>query len=99
MKKISLFALALSTSLAMFAQNNQNVTPMADKVYFGIKGGVNLAEFRVHDYPTHLGTEMKTSMHGGFLVNIPVAGSFHVQPELIYSGEGSKLTETTALGS
>ncbi len=99
MKKISLLALAITTSLAMYAQDNQMTTPMANKTYFGIKGGVNLATFRKENYPTHLGTNMKTTWHGGLFANIPLGGIIHLQPELLYSAEGSKLTETLAAGN
>jgi len=38
-------------------------------------------------------------MGGGFLVNIPVGtGGMAVQPELMYNGQGGKLTETSTLG-
>lgn len=95
MKKISLFALALSASLALFAQDNTMTTPMARKVYWGLTAGVNLAEFRTHGYATKPDVNMKTSLHGGFLVNIPLASKLYLQPELIYSGQGSKITTTT----
>lgn len=94
MKKISLFALALVSSLAMFAQDNNNrmTTPMAKKVYWGVKAGVNLAEFRVDNVSPEPDLNMKTSINGGFLVNIPLKNKLYFQPELIYSGQGSKVT-------
>lgn len=101
MKKISLFALALTTSVAMFAQNYEKTTPMARATRFGIKAGVNLAEMRANGYPagTQPTSEMKTSMNGGFLVNVPLGtGGFAVQPELVYSGQGGKMS-TTASGT
>jgi len=99
MKKISLIALALTTSLAMFAQDNQLTTPMAKKTYFGLTGGVNLATFRVNDYEPHIGTNMKTTWHGGIFANIPLSGPIYLQPEAIYSGQGSKLVEYTTTGT
>jgi hypothetical protein len=101
MKKISLFVLAVGSSLAMFAQGN-DVTPMAVKPRFGIKAGVNLAEFNTKGFPSGEDptTNMKTSMHGGFFVNIPLGtGGLAVQPELLYSGQGSKLTVKSTVGS
>lgn len=97
MKKISLFALAVGTSLALFAQNSTT-----SSAAFGVKAGVNLAEFRTSAYPS--GTEpsvnMKTSMHAGFFVNIPLGTSgFAVQPELLYSGQGSKMNVPTTVGT
>jgi hypothetical protein len=98
MKKISLFGLALTASLVMFAQNYEKPTPMAVKTRFGIKAGVNLAELMTKGYPSGFepGTQMKTSMHGGFFVNVPVGtGGLAVQPEILYSGAGSKITSTS----
>lgn len=102
MKKISLFALALSSSLAMFAQDNVNTTPMAVKTYFGIKGGVNLAKLRTDNYPTSdPKTNLKTTAHAGVFVNIPLNtnGTFALQPELLYSRQGSKMKTTTTVGT
>jgi len=101
MKKISLFALGLTTSLAMFAQTSKP-TPMAVATRFGIKGGVNLAEFRLNGFAagTQPNTNMKTSMNGGFFVNVPLGtNGLAVQPEVVYSGQGSKLSQTTTVGS
>jgi len=101
MKKISLFVLAVGSSLAIFAQNG-DVTKMAVKPRFGIKAGVNLAEFNTKGFPSGYDptTNMKTSMHGGFFVNIPVGtGGLAVQPELLYSGQGSKMTVKSTVGS
>jgi hypothetical protein len=97
MKKISLFALALSSGLAMFAQT----TTMAVKPRVGIKAGVNLAEFRVHDFTTpEPNVNMKTSFHAGFLFNAPLGTTgFAVQPEVLYSGMGSKVTQTVTVGT
>ncbi|HEX2608334.1 MAG TPA: porin family protein [Flavisolibacter sp.] len=100
MKKISLFALALSTGMALFAQDQPRLTtPMTSAVRFGIKGGVNLANFRAHDFPsgTNVNTNTKTSFNGGFLVNIPLAERFAFQPEVLYTGQGSKLTVKTTV--
>ncbi|HEU4469910.1 MAG TPA: porin family protein [Flavisolibacter sp.] len=101
MKKISLFALALTTSLAMYAQN-ENVAPMAIKPRFGIKAGANLAKLRPQNYPngTELETNLHTSVHAGFLANIPFGtGGFALQPEVLYSGQGSKMSQMTTVGT
>ena len=97
MKKISLIALALITSTAIFAQN-ENRTPMATKVRFGIKAGANLSKLRPSQVPA--GTEVETNLHtsigGGLLVNIPLGtGGLAVQPEVLFNGQGSKMNVTT----
>jgi hypothetical protein len=100
MKKISFIVLALSSSLAMFAQS-ENVTPMATATRFGIKAGVNMAKLRPSSYGTgQPNTNMKSSFHAGALVNIPLGtGGFAVQPEAMYSRQGSKMSVTTTVGS
>lgn len=100
MKKFSLIALALSTCVAMFAQN-ENTKTMASKARFGIKGGVNLSKLRPSAYGANEpNTNLKSTFHVGALVNIPVGtGGFAVQPEAIYSRQGSKLSQTMTVGS
>jgi len=102
MKKISLFALALSTSLAVFAQNDKPArTPMSVQPRFGIKGGVNLASLEIDDDTptTNFNTNSKTSFHVGVYGNIPIGGMFKLQPELLYIGHGSKVTGTPLSGN
>ncbi|MGZ5190245.1 MAG: outer membrane beta-barrel protein, partial [Flavisolibacter sp.] len=100
MKKISFIVFALSMGLATFAQN-ENVTPMAVKPRFGIKAGVNMAKLRPSDYSTNEPqTNFKSSFNAGALVNIPLGtGGFAVQPEAIYSRQGSKMKQTTTVGT
>ena len=102
MKKISLIALALCTSAAVFAQDNQPLlrTPMEKKVRVGLRAGVNLAQFRLTDFPagSEPSIQSKTSMHGGLFVNAPLGGMFAIQPGVEYSGQGSKYREGTESG-
>ncbi|HEX6335001.1 MAG TPA: porin family protein [Flavisolibacter sp.] len=99
MKKISLFVLALSVGTALVAQELR--TPMAVKTRFGLKGGLNVAYFNVSDYPAGGSpeAEQKKSINGGFLVNIPIGGMFAIQPEVMYSEQGSKMAQTTTIGT
>ena len=100
MKKISFIVFALSIGLVTFAQN-ENVTPMAVKTRFGIKAGVNLAKLRPSDFATNEPqTNFKSSFNAGALVNIPLGtGGFAVQPEAMYSRQGSKMKQTTTVGT
>lgn len=103
MKKISLFTLVMTTGLAVFAQSEPTLrTPMESKVRFGLKGGVNLATLHLtqDDYPSGQApnTNMKTSGFGGVFVNLPLNTSFRLQPEVVFSSQGSKL-KGGALGS
>lgn len=92
MKKISLIALALCVSAAVYAQDNQQLrTPMANKVRFGLRAGANFATL---DVSNTAGQEItgKTSFHGGVFVNAPLGGMFAIQPGVEYSGQGAKAT-------
>ena len=103
MKRISLFALALSTSLAVIAQDAKPArTPMQTAPRIGIKGGVNLASLEIDDDTpaTNFNTNSKTSFHVGIYGNIPLGTSaFRLQPELLYVGQGSKVTGTPLSGN
>ncbi len=108
MKKIYLSTLALATGLAALAQGDPMIgtpahkpvrTEMEVKTRFGIKAGVNSAQFKVNNdayTPSSAAPDAshKTSFHAGAFVNVPIGGNFRLQPELIYSGQGSKIGET-----
>lgn len=99
MKKVSFLAVALIATLAVTAQEqNPDMahkplrTDMEVMPRFGIKAGVNLAKLNVEDgVSTDFNTTTKTSFHGGLFANIPLGGILRLQPEVIYSGQGSKL--------
>lgn len=102
MKKISVFALALFSGLAVFAQDDKPArTPMATKTYFGVKGGVNLASLELDDdnTTTNFNTNSKTSFHVGVFANVPIGGNFRFQPEILYVGQGSKVSGTPLVGT
>jgi opacity protein-like surface antigen len=100
MKKVSFLAVALIATLAVTAQvQNPDMahkplrTDMEVKPRFGIKAGVNLAKLNIDDdeSSTSWNATSKTSFHGGLFANIPLGGALRLQPEIIYSGQGSKL--------
>jgi hypothetical protein len=99
MKKISLIALALCTSAALFAQDQPQLrTEVTAAPRFGIKGGVNIAKFNTDEAASGFDVHNKTSMHGGLFVNLPAGASgFAIQPELLYNGMGAKVTQTLPL--
>lgn len=111
MKKICFLMLSLASGLALFAQNSQPIgsgttqptlrTPMEVKPRFGVKGGVNLASLEIDDdvTATNFNANRKTSFHVGAFVNIPIGGMFRIQPELLYIGQGSKVSGTPVVGS
>jgi opacity protein-like surface antigen len=75
MKKVILFAAFAVVAFATQAQ-----------VKFGAKAGMNLANLSgdISD------NKMKVGFNVGGLVNIPVSENLSVQPEILYSAEGTK---------
>lgn len=51
---------------------------------FGVKAGLNISTISGDD------TKAKAGFYGGVLMNVPVASSFSVQPEILYNGIGAK---------
>jgi len=84
MRKLSILtALAFLTFLSANAQD----------FTFGVKGGVNMASVGGNAYAGFgaLGSVgSKVSFHVGALVEIPISEKMAVQPELLYSSQGSK---------
>ncbi|WP_367757623.1 porin family protein [Flavobacterium sp. WC2421] len=68
--------------LFFFALSN-NVE--AQLVKFGIKAGVNYANFEGSD----IQTDAITSYHAGLVAEIKLVDSFSIQPELLYSTQGA----------
>ncbi len=89
MKRLVLCLFAAASML--FATENVN----AQKVNFGLKGGLNLSNWSTND------SEMKIGFHAGGYAQIKFNKMFAVQPEVLYSMEGNKTfneTTTTILG-
>lgn len=78
MKKLLLF-----TAVAFFAFT----TAQSQEFRIGFKGGVNIASIG-GDYVD--GLDPLIGFHLGGLVEIPLAGKFALQPELLYSAQGAK---------
>ena len=90
--------------MAIFAQDQpqQLRTEATAAPRFGLKGGVNLATLEMDDdvANTNYNTNLKTSFNVGAFVNLPVGtGMFRLQPEVVYSGQGSKVSGTPVIGS
>jgi Outer membrane protein beta-barrel domain len=81
MKKVVLVLAVIAIGFAAEAQ-----------VKFGVKAGLNAYNFSGDD--TEDGDfETKIGFHVGGLVNVPISDKFSFQPELIFSTEGSKISE------
>lgn len=84
MRKLSILTLlAFSTFISMNSQ----------EFAFGVKGGVNVASVGGTAYTGITGLSSfgsKVSFHVGGVVEIPISEKIAVQPELLYSSQGSK---------
>ncbi|WP_210149329.1 porin family protein [Chryseobacterium scophthalmum] len=103
MKKLILGIAVLSTSLA-FAQTTTTTTTTrttsSSDVRFGVKGGMNVSSLSkdagLEDQKSKIG------FNAGIFATIPVAESFSIQPEVLYSQYGAKIENTdefTVLGT
>tara|TARA_R110002012_G_scaffold66701_3_gene174374 strand:- start:12223 stop:12843 length:621 start_codon:yes stop_codon:yes gene_type:complete len=81
MKKLLLF-----TAVALFAFTSVQ----SQEFRLGAKAGLNVASLGGDSYYGGLGSlGSRTSFHIGGIVEIPLMGKFSLQPELLYSSEGS----------
>ncbi len=70
----------------------------AQEIRLGAKGGVNFSNIG-GDNNTGVDFKSRTGFHIGALVEIPVSERFWVQPEVLYTAQGSKTNEIKTLGS
>lgn len=100
MKKTGFFILLVFACRILNAQeihSNKNES----QVSFGIKGGINFADYFRYKFPsgTEPGMDWSISFHSGITMNIPLQKMYSLQPELLYTGAGSKLIVTKMNGS
>lgn len=79
MKKLLFLLVVLSGSAFISKAQTQ--------ISFGPKAGINLANWATKETP---GVKMRTAFHAGGAVTIPVSRTIALQPELLYSKEGTK---------
>ncbi len=81
MKK--LFLLAIAVVGFSFSSNAQNIK-------FGFKGGLNLANLNeLKSGEVSADTDSRTGYHIGAVLQLSVAETFAIQPELLYSAQGT----------
>jgi hypothetical protein len=80
MKKIVVTVFLLGAGAVAFAQG----------LGFGLKGGVNIANTDISSDQFTLDTKSKIGFHGGVFVNLMLSDKFGLQPELLYSLQGSE---------
>jgi len=81
MKKVIICAVAVMSSFVLFAQ--------APK--YGLKAGLNMATV------TGKGGDLKPGFNGGVLAHIHITPAFSLQPEVMYSNQGTKYSSSDKL--
>ena len=66
-------------------------TVSAQSVNFGIKGGLNVYNVHVDDESEY---DSKTGLHVGLLGHVHLSKQWALQPELLYSAQGAKFTNS-----
>ncbi|WP_343657918.1 porin family protein [Chryseobacterium sp.] len=64
-----------------------------DRPRFGIKAGGNLSSFTGSD------SKSKVGFYAGVFVNVPIAETFSIQPEVVYSQQGAKAKDKYLFGA
>ncbi len=82
MKKVLLLIIATSSIAVASAQ-----------IQFGVKANYNLTGVMQSGSNPETGLKSKSGFSGGFLASIPIAESFFLQPEIVYSGQGTAVSD------
>jgi hypothetical protein len=82
-----IMALLLLTSISQisFSQTSSD----SSKLKFGLKGGVNFSNLYTQNVETN---NVLTGFNAGVFVKLPLTESLAIQPELLYTTKGAKLT-------
>lgn len=88
-------ALGMLVSSSLVAQEQQTVTENNLSPKFGIKGGLNLTNLYVDDVKDE---NMKVGFNAGLYAKLPITRGFSIQPELLYSNKGAKITYNNLFG-
>ena len=86
MKKLLFIAVIISLTLFSCASTQKADKSANQKATFGAKAGVNFSDITGPDVDSFTG---RTAFHIGGVAEIPVSEVFSVQPELLYSAQGS----------
>jgi hypothetical protein len=85
MKRMILVLIAAGS--AMFA---------SAQIQFGVKAGYNLTNLTIS--PSQPGFSSKSDFSAGVLASIPLLASCSLQPEIMYSGQGTSFSDSFATG-
>jgi hypothetical protein len=86
MRKVYLLCFLLFCAGLARAQKTKSYTS-------GLKAGANLYNLKVSDQGD-VSNEMRINFHAGIFWNVPIASSFSINPEILYSSEGAKFSST-----
>jgi hypothetical protein len=86
---VSFLSVATLAGVSASAQEQQTTAENGMRPKFGIKGGLNLANLYADDVKDE---NFKAGLNAGFYAKLPVAKGFSIQPELLYSNKGAKLS-------
>lgn len=95
-KRAGLVALLLGLFSVAIAQEQQTRTESTLQPKIGVKGGINLSNLYVDDVKDE---NMKVGLNIGAYAKIPITRGFSIQPELLYSSKGSKVTYDNVFGN
>ncbi len=95
MKKLLLSA-AFATALvgSTFAQSSDDKKGGSNSLTFGIRAGGNLASIVNSDDAPNFNQQQKIGFHAGAYLNLPLAKTFSIQPEVLYSQKGYRADRT-----
>lgn len=94
MKKLVL-GLAVTASSLAFAQTTKTTNSSSSDVRFGIKAGMNVSSLSNDE--TLDDQKSKIGFNAGVFATIPVASSFSIQPEVLYTQYGSKSVDNDVI--
>ncbi len=87
-------------STEMSAKPKKDKSDIGDRAFrFGVKAGVNLSQLYVSGVDVE-DRRNKVGIHGGLWAKIPTGDLFAIQPELLYTNNGSRVSyqPTNAIG-
>ncbi|SFW67435.1 Outer membrane protein beta-barrel domain-containing protein [Sinomicrobium oceani] len=76
--------------LVIMAVVGVSVYSNAQSLHFGAKGGVNFASLSGDDAD---GADGRTGFHIGLLAELGLTDKFSIQPEVLYSAQGAKISD------
>jgi len=85
MKRMILVLIAAGSAMYASAQ-----------IQFGVKAGYNLANLMIS--PSQPGVSSKSDFSAGILASIPLLAGCSLQPEIMYSGQGTSFSDSLATG-